>query len=181
MKTKPLVFRLFIIFFFILFNGNLISQEINQNLQKLKPLLNKNWVGKLKAPDGSAEFNVIKTFELMEKGNIIKCTNTNRDLGGYGEGYFYWDDMEKKIAFFFIESSGVFESGYVTVEDKIITIEGKMTWPTQVNPQAKQSYNFKNTVEFLSDTLMIDRWFMNAFGSWRAGHVIELYAETVTL
>jgi len=181
MKTKRFIIRLFIVSFFISFNGNLISQELNQNLQILKPLLNKTWEGKLKAPDGSAEFSVIRTFELMGKGNIIKCTSTNHDLGGYGEGYFYWDDIEKKIAFFFIESSGVFEKGYVTVEDNIITIEGKMTWPTQVNPQVKQSYNFKNTFEIISDTLMIDRWFMDAFGPWRAGHVIELYAETVSL
>ena len=167
------IIRLFIIPFFIFFYCNLISQEINKNLQILTPLINKSWEGKLKAPDGSAEFNVIRTFELMEKGNIIKCTNTNRDLGGYGEGYFYWDDLEKKIAYFFIENGGVFSKAFVTSENKTIIIEGKMTWPSQSNPQVKQSFDFKNTFEFTEEGKLIDKWFQNAFGPWRPGHTIE--------
>lgn len=177
MKTKPLIFRIFINLFVVFFNGNLISQEINQKLTILKPLFNKTWEGKLKAPDGSVEFSVVKTFNLFDKGNIIKVTSANRDMEEYGEGYFYWDDLEKKIAFFFVESSGVFETGFVTSEGNMIIIEGKMTWPGQVNLQVKQSYDFKNTFEFTTENTMTDKWYMNAFGPWRTGHVIEFVAQ----
>ncbi|MBU1012988.1 MAG: hypothetical protein KKG99_08270 [Bacteroidetes bacterium] len=171
---KSLLAKILLVIVMTIFANPIISaQELNKNLEVLKPLLNKTWEGKLKAPDGSAEFTVVRTYELMDKGTIIKCTKKNADLGGYGEGYFYWDDLEKKIAFFFIETNGVFNTGFVSVEKDVITIEGKMTWPSQTNPQVKQSFDFKNTFEFTEEGKLIDKWFQNAFGPWRPGHTIE--------
>lgn len=149
------------------------SQDLNSNLEPLHPLMGKVWKGKLKAPDGSAEFEVTRTYEVLNKGNVIKCTKTNPGLDNYGEGYFYWDDIEKKIAFFFIEESGVFNRGFVAVEGKTITLEGTMTWPTQANPKVQQSFDFRNSFEINVDGTLTDKWYQNAFGPWMPGHVIE--------
>jgi hypothetical protein len=140
-------------------------------------MLNNKWAGMLKAPDGSREFKVIREYKSVWEGNVIKCTKTNYELDNFGEGYFYWDDVVKKIAYFFIENKAVFLKGYVTIEENVITVEGKMTWPQQPNPSVKQSFDFKNTFEFTVDGKMIDSWFQNAFGSWRSGHVIEFAVE----
>ncbi len=101
----------------------------------------------------------------------------NESNSSWGEGYFYWDDIAGKIAFFFIESGGVFNTGFVSADSNVITIEGKMTWPIQFNPEVMQSYDFKNSFEFTDDGKMIDKWFQNAFGPWQPGHVIEFTGD----
>lgn len=172
MKTN--IKRSFITVLMLLISVLIINgQTLSEKLDPLKPFLNKPWKGILKSPDGKDELIVNRTFEIVKNGNVIKCTKINKELDSFGEGFFYWNDIEKKIAFFFIESKGVFQIGFVTVENNIVTIEGTMTWPQQLNPNVKQSYDFKNTFEFTSDGKMIDKWFQNAFGPWQPGHVIE--------
>jgi hypothetical protein len=152
------------------------GQKADPRLSPLEPLLNKTWVGALKAPDGSAEFKVVRRFEAVWDGKVIKYTKTNLDLNNSGEGYIYWDDISKKPAFFFIENSGVFLKGFISAENNLFTFEGAMTWP-QPNPQGEQSFEFRNTFEITSESEMTDRWFHNAFGPWRRGHVIKFKAE----
>ncbi len=159
--------------FILTYQSIAFSQALDERLEVLQPMLNKKWVGMLKAPDGSKEFKIIREYKSVWEGSVIKCKKTNYDLNNFGEGYFYWDDIVKKIAYFFIENGGVFLKGYVTIEKNVITIEGMMTWPQQHNPSVKQSFDFKNTFELIEDGKMIDRWFQNAFGPWRPGHVIE--------
>jgi ketosteroid isomerase-like protein len=153
-------------------NIGVSGQDIDPRLKPLKPLLDKTWEGILKAPDGSAEFRVVRTFEGLDGGKVIRFTKINKDRNGYGEGFIYWNDIEKKTAFFFIEKGGVLLSGFLAADGGTITFEGQMTWP-QPMPQGKQSYDFKNTFELISETEMIDSWFHNAFGPWRPGHRIS--------
>jgi len=89
-----------------------------------------------------------------------------------GEGFFYWNDIDSKIGFFFIEQSGVFQTGSVAWAGNTFTIEGTMTWPTKKEQEVKQSYEFINTFELTSGGTLTDKWFMNAFGPWMPGHVI---------
>ncbi len=161
-----------IIFVTIILSSVLFSQTISETLNALEPFLGKTWTGKLKALDGSAELEVIRNYEMIFQGNVIKISKVNYELNNFGEGYFYWNDIKKQIAFFFIENKGVFCEGFVKAENNIITIEGTMTWPKQMNPDIKQSYDFRNTFEFTDDDKMIDRWYQNAFGPWQEGHVI---------
>jgi len=155
----------------------LSGQDIDEKLASLKPFLNKTWIGEFKSPDGIVIAVTIRTFEAIADGRIIKLTTRNEGIESWGEGFFYWDDIAKKIAYFFIESNGVFLTGFVTAEGNIITIEGTMTWPQQKDPNIKQSYDFRNSFEFTSDGKMVDRWYMNAFGPWRYGHVIEFMTK----
>jgi hypothetical protein len=147
-------------------------------LALLAPLINEEWTGMMKAPDESAEWKVECRYEAVWNGKVIKYTRTIPTQNSVEEGYIYWDDIAKKMAFFTIYSSAVFASGFVSVEKNIITFEGKMTWPAPPpNPGIKQSYDFRNTFEMKSATEMVDRWFQNAFGPWRPGHVIEFHLD----
>jgi hypothetical protein len=164
--------------FLLLISGlGLRGQVLDPKLSPLEPLLNKDWRGILKAPDGSAEWATACRFEAVWGGQVIKYSRTTPERKSVEEGYIYWDDVAKKPAFFSIQSSAVFMTGFISVDKKVITFEGRMTWPTPPpNPQVKQSYDFRNTFEILSDSEMVDRWFQNAFGPWRPGHVITFRA-----
>lgn len=176
MKTPLKQLLMFCLIFFL--NTIFIKgQDLNENLSILKPFLNKSWEGKLKAPDGSAEFKVVRNYQIILNGNAIKCTKSNIDLKNEGEGYFYWDDISKKVACFFIENGGVFYTGFVSNENNTIIIEGKISFPTQANPRIKQSFEFKNTFDFPGENKMTDCWFQNAFGPWRPGHTIEFIGK----
>lgn len=166
-----------LIFFALAIN----AQELDSRLKPLEPLLKSKWEGFLKSPDGKQEFLVIRTFEVLQKGKIIKCTKTNEDRGNYGEGFFYWDDQNEEIAFFFIENNGVFNRGFVETDNNLIKIEGTMTWPRQPNPQVSQTFNFRNTFEVNENGSFTDRWFQDAFGDWRPGHVITFHSESYNI
>jgi hypothetical protein len=151
--------------------------NLDPKLAPLTPLLDKDWRGMLKAPDGSAEWETLYRFEAVWGGKVIKSTRTTPARNSVEEAYIYWDDPAQKPAFFSIQSSGVFATGFVSVEGKVLTFEGRMTWPDPPpNPGVKQSYDFRNTFEVLSESEMVDRWFQNAFGPWRPGHVINFRA-----
>lgn len=158
---------------------NARAVQIDARLAPLRPLLGKTWQGTLTSPDGARSSLVVRTFELVEKGRVVRLTKTNRDRGGKGEGFIYWDDVGRTVRLFFIEDGGVLLEGTVTSEGKVITFAGTMTWPEPPkDPSAKQSYEFRNTFEVLSDAAMRDTWYQNAFGTWKRGHVIEFEATT---
>jgi len=172
-KLSGLAFSLFFLLSF-----NLSGETIDPKLASLEPLLNKEWTGMMKAPDGSAEWKTACAFEAAWDGKVIKYSRATPELKSFEEGFIYWDDMAKKPAFFFIHSGATFRNGFVSAEGKTITFEGKMTWPAPPpNPDIKQSYDFKNTFEFISAMEMVDKWFQNAFGPWRPGHEVTFKAK----
>ena len=155
------------------------AQEIDPHLEMLRPLLAKAWTGTLKSPDGNGAFLVTRRFEPLEKGRVVRLTTINETRGSSGEGFVFWDDVAKRVRLFFVEESGVYLSGTVRGEGRVITLEGTMSWPSPPpNPGVKQSYDFRNTLELLSETSMRDSWFQNAFGPWRPGHVIDFEVKT---
>ena len=169
MKTKINTIKIFL-FLFIGLNISLAGQELDANLKILKPLLDKNWVGELKSPDGGQAWQTTHLFTPLLDGTIVKLTETTPERDASSEGYFYWDREEQKIAVLVVNKKGIYKKGFVTEEDGIITINGKISFP-------ERTFDFKNTFEFAADGKMIDRWFQNAFGSWMAGHVIEFTAK----
>jgi len=154
------------------------GQALDLRLAILEPLLNKEWRGMMKAPDGSAEWEVVCTYKPILDGKAVKVARTSAAQNGLEEGTIYWDGPAGKVAFFSIHNSGVFSSGFVSVEKDLIVFEGRMTLPAPP-PTAgiKQSFDFRNTFELVSESEMVDRWFQNAFGPWRPGHVISFRAK----
>ncbi len=168
--------RLFIPAFVLLLllrSFNLIcAQDFNPRLASFLPLAGKTWEGDLLSPDGEKISTVVLTFELFGEGNALKIRRQSSFNGMVGEGFFYWNDVEAEIHSFFIEQSGVFQTGSVAWAGNTFTIEGIMTWPTKKEQGVKQSYGFKNSFELTPEGNLIDRWFMNAFGPWLPGHTI---------
>ena len=148
------------------------AQELQEKLKTLGFLVEKQWQGKLWAPDSSKSFIIERTFKPILDGKVIKMQKINHELSNIGEGYIYYEPLENKIAFFFIGNKGVYSKGFVNIEDSLISFEGIMTWPEQ-KPPFKQSYEIKNTFELNSSNLLIDKWYHNAFGEWKQGHTIE--------
>jgi hypothetical protein len=131
--------------------------------------------------ESSAEWKTTCTCKVLWEGKVIKYSRATAERNSYEEGFIYWDDMAKKPAFFFIHSGGAFSSGFVSSDRNVITFKGKMTWPAPApNPGVKQSYDIKNTFEFVSATEMVDRWFQDAFGPWRPGHVVNFKASALS-
>jgi hypothetical protein len=154
------------------------GQAIDPRLASLEPLLNREWRGMMKAPDGGAEWEVVCTYEAVWDGKAVKYARTSAEQKSFEEGTIYWDDPAGRIAFFSIHSSGAFSSGSVSREKDLIVFEGRMTMPARPpSADIKQSFDFRNTFEVTSEAEMVDRWFQNAFGPWRPGHVISFKAR----
>jgi hypothetical protein len=164
--------------FLLLLSGlGLGGPVLDPKLAPLAPLLNKDWRGMMKAPDGSAKWETTCRFDAVWGGRVIKYSRTTPERNSFEEGFVYWDDAAKKPAFFSIVSNAVFTAGFISVDKNVITFEGQMTWPSAPsNPQVKQRYDFRNTFEFLAESEMVDRWFQDAFGPWQPGHVITFRA-----
>jgi len=159
-----------ILVFIFLLNFCTNAQNLDPNLKILAPLLGKSWVGDLKAPDGSTTWKTTCEFKALWDGTVVKYTGSTSQMNSFAEGYFYWDRAEQKVAVLIINNKGIYQKGFVMLEDSVITIKGAISFP-------ERTFEFKNTFEFIADGKMIDRWFQNAFGPWRPGHVIE-FTET---
>jgi len=165
MKIQKQV-KVIVIALFVVFQISVFGQTLNENLKFLEPLLGKNWVGDMNSPDGKKSFKVTLTYESMWNGTVVKFSRSNPELNFFTEGYIYWDDETKRLLLFSISSRGGAEKGDVTFEEGKLTIKGNTT-------MMGKTFDYKNTFEFTPDGKMIDRWFQNAFGPWKAGHVIE--------
>lgn len=144
-----------------------VAQTLDANLKILEPLANKTWVGELSAPDGSARWKTIQKYEVLPGGHVVKLTRKTPDIGSHEEGYFYWDREEGKVAVFLINQKGIVQRGLVTKDGDRLTIAGRISFP-------ERTFDYRNTFELTSAGTMTDRWFQNAFGDWRPGHVVEL-------
>ena len=153
------------------------AQSLDPRMSALEPLLQREWKGMMKAHDGAPDREVVCRFEAVGTGLLVKYDRRSTGRSDFEEGYFYWDDIAKKIALFSVHSGGSFRTGYVTSENGVLKMEGRMAWPSAPpNPQVKQAYEFRNTFSFSSADEMTDRWFQNAFGPWRPGHEIVFKA-----
>lgn len=155
-------------FLIIFFTAELTmhAQSLCKELKIFEPLINKEWNGELKSPDGTASWKTTHIFTLLWDGTIIKFTGRTPDRNSNSEGYIYWDRGVQKIAVLIVHNKGIYQRGLVEAENGKIIIKGTISFP-------ERTFDFKNTLEITADGKLIDRWFQNAFGDWRPGHVIE--------
>jgi hypothetical protein len=142
------------------------AQTLSEALSILSPLAGKTWVGRMTAPDGQHTFAVERTFQAIWDGSVVKFSSSG-EIGSPAEGYFYWDREAKKLAVFIISARGVCQRGTVSAQGNVITVEGRISFP-------ERTFDYRNTFELRPDGSVVDRWFQNALGDWRAGHVVEL-------
>jgi hypothetical protein len=71
------------------------GQSPDPKLAFLAPLVNKDWRGVLKAPDGSAEWETTCRFEAVWAGRVIKYSRATPEMG---------TDVWRNASFRFIKS-----------------------------------------------------------------------------
>jgi len=142
-----------------------VAQDLDRNLEPLRPLVGREWQGSLASPGGGAAWPTTCRFTPVLQGKALKYEFSTPQIADHAEGYFYWDAAEKTIAVFILHSSGVFKKATVGLVDGLLTVSGRIVFP-------ERSFDFRNSYEFRSDGTMVDRWYQNAFGSWRQGHEI---------
>jgi len=145
------------------------SQAPSQDLSILAPLAGKTWVGRMTSPDGQHTFTVERTFQVMWDGSAVKFSSS-AEVGSPSEGYYYWDREAKQVAVFVVNARGIYQRGTVSVQGNVITVAGRISFPDR-------AFDYRNTFEVRPDGTVVDRWFQNAFGDWRPGHVVELRAK----
>jgi len=167
-----------VIFFLIIFMQVVSAEQIpdkdnislKENLKILEPLINKKWVGQIKALDSDKYMKIVRQFSVMWDGNAIKITSYCKELNTEREGYIYWDFAEKKISMIAINNKGTIQKGSITEEQGKIVISGDITFPDR-------KLRFKNIFEITPEGKLIDRWFRYENGEWLAGHNVEMVVE----
>jgi len=158
--------KLPLIALFFMLHVSVFCQAMHGKLKFLEPLTGKNWIADYQSPDGRSSTKVSRTYESIWNGEVVKFTNSNAGLSYFEEGYFYLEDGTNKAMFFSVSSKGGAMKGEVGYEDGKIILQGQMTI-------GNKTFDYKNTIEFAPDGKITDRWFQNATGSWKPGHVIE--------
>lgn len=146
------------------------ARDLPGNLSILAPLVGKTWTGRMTSPDGRQSWATERRFEVLWDGSAVRFVSSTPEIGASAEGFFYWDREAEKVAVLVVNSRGIHQSGTVTAKDGAITIEGRIVFP-------ERAFGYRNTFTPAEDGKLVDRWFQNAFGDWRPGHVIELTAK----
>ncbi len=142
------------------------NPTLSENLRILERMVYKHWVGRIRSVDGSRLLETDRNFRPLWDGSVVKYESSLPESNHFFEGYFYWDKEAGKVAVFLVSSRGVVQRGTVSSEKGFLIVQGTIVFP-------EKSFEYRNTFEFTPDGRMIDRWFQNAFGPWRPGHVIE--------
>ncbi len=137
--------------------------SIRKELDILKPLLGKTWVGEEKHPNGQSVLHFMMSFELMHNGKTVKRYLECKELNFQSDGYFYYDPDRKEIALLQLGSNGNFSVGNVKAENGTI-----LQYGYSISPNGKLEY--KNPLEMTADGKLIDKFFSFEKGEWRAGH-----------
>jgi hypothetical protein len=145
------------------------SQTLDPNLRILEPLVNKQWVGYMKALDSDRMIEVPRRWDVIWDGKAIRYTSEVKELNNMGIGYLYWDPVKQEIALFRINNRGIFTQGFAKMEEGKIIMYGTVTFPDR-------RLEFRNTLEITPEGKLLDRWFRLEDGEWKAGHVVELEA-----
>jgi hypothetical protein len=141
------------------------AEGLDEKLAFLEPLLGAPWHGEFPLPDGKRTLPITQTCESLWNGKVVHYTRSIPDLPAFAEGYIYWDETEQKVCLWSINSRGIVTQGIVTLEEGTITVSGRLTIDGR-------TFDYRNTFEVGPDGTLTDRWFQNAFGSWRPGHVV---------
>ncbi len=160
------IFFLIVLFLMVITNP-VFGQALDKNLEILEPLVNKNWVGYLKALDSDKMIELPRRWDVIWDGKAVKFSSYVQELSNFSEGYLYWDPEKKEIATFRINNKGTITKGHVKKEDGKILMYGYIMF-------SDRTLEFRNTFEITDDGRLIDRWFRFEDGEWKAGHIVEL-------
>ena len=136
---------------------------LRKELDILKPLIGKTWICEMTDPSGRQTLHLLRLYEPMHDGKILKIYQECRELNSQTDGYYYFDPDKKEIAFLTLTNNGNFAAGNVKEEGGKILEYGHVTFPNE-------KLEFRNTYELTANGQMVDHFFSFENGQWRAGH-----------
>ena len=136
---------------------------LRKELNIFKPLIGKTWICEMTDPSGRRTLHLLRLYEPMHNGKILKIYQECRELNSQTDGYYYYDPDKKEIAFLTLTNNGNFAAGNVKEEGGKILEYGHVTFPNE-------KLGFRNTYELNANGEMVDHFFSFENGEWRAGH-----------
>ena len=136
---------------------------LRKELDILKPLVGKTWISEWRDPSGRQTLHLVRRYEPMHDGKILRFYQECRELNSQTDGYYYYDPDKKEIAFLQLTNNGNFAVGSVKAEGGKILEYGHVTFP-------KEKLEFRNTCELTAKGELVDQFFSFENGEWRAGH-----------
>jgi len=136
---------------------------LRKELDILKPLIGKTWICEMTDPSGRQTLHLLRLYEPMHDGKILKIYQECRELNSQTDGYYYFDPDKKEIAFLTLTNNGNFAAGNVKEEGGKILEYGQVTFPNE-------KLAFRNTYELTANGQMVDHFFSFENGQWSAGH-----------
>jgi len=153
--------------FAVLLAGAQASGQAEVTLRKeldiLKRLVGKTWICEWKDPSGRQTLHLLRRYEPMHDGKVLRFYQECRELNSQTDGYYYYDPDKKEIAFLSLTNNGNFAVGNVKAEGAKILEYGHVTFPNE-------KFEFRNTYELTANGELADQFFSFENGEWRAGH-----------
>jgi len=137
--------------------------NLRKELSILNPLVGKTWISEMKDPSGQNVLHLLRRYEFMHDGKIIKIYQECKELNNQMDGYYYYDPDKKEIACLTLTNNGNITIGNVKEEDGRLLLYGYVIF-------ADRKLEFKNTFELTSKGEVIDKYFRLENGEWKAGH-----------
>ena len=136
---------------------------LRKELDILKPLVGKTWICEWKDPSGRQTLHLLRLYEPMHDGKILKIYSECRELNSQTDGYFYYDPDKREIAFLTLTNNGNITVGNVKEEGGKILLYGHGIF-------SDMKLEFRNTYELASKGEVVDQYFRFENGEWRPGH-----------
>ena len=136
---------------------------LRKELDILKPLVGKTWICETTDPSGRQTLHMVRLYEPMHDGKILKIHQECGELNSQMDGYYYFDPDKKEIAFLTLTNNGNITIGNVKEEGGKILSYGYVIFPDK-------KLEFRNTYGLTSKREVVDQYFSFEDGEWRAGH-----------
>ena len=139
------------------------ESELRNELLILKPLLGKTWVCESMHPSGQMKLNMVRTFESINGGKLVKQLTECQELNYQDDQYYYFDSEKNEIAIFLLASNGNISVGNLKEEEGKLLFYGDAIFP---NRKTK----YKMYWEMNPEGKIVDKYYQYREGEWQAGH-----------
>lgn len=143
--------------------------QLDEHLAPLKPFVSKTWRGEFKRSTGDKPMVDVSQWEVILKGNAVRCRHSVNDGVYGGETIIMWDPEKNALATFYFTTAGFFTEGTMEIKDGKIHSHEKVRG---VNPGVAE---VQAVTELTDGKMHVKARFLQG-GKWVDAHEI-LYTE----
>jgi hypothetical protein len=152
------------VMFAVLGGATAMAGELAEQLQPLKPFLEKTWKGSFEGEPGADQGFDIARWERALNGQAVRILHSINDGEYGGETLIVWDQEKEKLIFYYFTTAGFYTQGTITLEG------GKFISHEMVTGAAKGVTEVKAVSEIGPDGIMRVTSKYLKDGSWVDGH-----------